>query len=104
MRGEQDSTGDRNAAMPDRSPVDPVEPLLHPRQRADEHGTDRQEQDRLGAEQLPEVAPRGLACRLENHPQRALGDDEARDQRWPELPWAESPVHTATLDGGSQTG
>ena len=63
VRRQQDQTGDRDAAMPDRGTVDPVEPLLDPGQRADEHQADRQQQDRLGAQQLPDVAPGGLARR-----------------------------------------
>ena len=52
---QQDQPGDRHAAMPDCRPVDPVEPLFHPRQGADQHETDRQQQNRLAAEKLPEV-------------------------------------------------
>ena len=63
--------------MPDRGPVDPVEPLLDPRQRADEHEPDREQQDRLGAQQLPDVAarwaPRRAARRSRGRPGRRRG-------------------------------
>ena len=57
VRCEHHETGDRYAAMPDRCTVDPVEPLLHPRQRADQDETDRQQQNRLRAQKLSDVAP-----------------------------------------------
>ena len=63
VRCQQDQPADRDAAMPDRGPVDPIEPLLHPGQGADEHETDREQQDRFAAKKLPEIAPGRLACR-----------------------------------------
>ena len=78
VRRQQDQAGDRDAAMPDRGTVDPVEPLLDPGQRADEHQPDRQQQDRLGAQQLPDVAPGGLARRAAR---RSTGGPEPRRGR-----------------------
>ena len=93
VRSQQDQAGDRDAAMPDRGPVDPVEPLLHPGQRADEHEPDREEQDRLGAQQLPDIAAGWLSGGPGDDPQDDLGEDEDADRRRPDLAGDESPVH-----------
>ena len=93
VRSQQDQAGDRNTAMPDCRLVDPVEPFLHPRQRADQHEADRQEQDRLGAQQLPDVARGGLPGGPRDDPEDGLGEDEDADDRRPDLAGDESPVH-----------
>ena len=93
VRRQQDQAGDRHAAMPDRGPVDPVEPLLDPRQGADEHETDRQQQDRFAAEKLPEVAPGRLARGPRDEPQDAHADDEDADRRRPDISGDESTTH-----------
>ena len=100
VRRQQDQAGDGDAAMPDRGTVDPVEPLLDPGQRADEHQPDRQQQDRLGAQQLPDVAPGGLAGGPRDDPQEGLSHDEDDDRRRPDLAGDELRarcVHRATV-------
>ena len=72
VRSQQDQAGDRNTAMPDCRLVDPVEPLLNPRQRADENEPNRKEQDRLCAQQLPDVARGGLPGRPRDDPEDGL--------------------------------
>ena len=86
--------GDRDAAMPDRGPVDPVEPFLDPWQRADQHEGDREQQDRLRTQELPDVAsapilPQGRATSHTTAPDA----DEEHDRRGPDLPSDEAPAH-----------
>jgi len=85
VRHQQQEAGDRQAAVPDRGAIDAVEPLLNPRQRADQDQADRQKQDRLGTQQLPDVAPGRLTCRSRHDPQDHLGDRERRDRRRPDV-------------------
>lgn len=93
VRCQQDQTGDRYAAMPDRSTVDPVEPLFHPRQRADQYETDRQQQNRFRAQKLPDIAPGRPACGPRNEPQDAHAADKDADRRRPNLSGDESATH-----------
>ena len=85
VRREQHDAGDRDASMPDRRAVDAVEPDLDPRQRADEHEADRQEQNRFGAEQLAEVAADRHAGGPRRYPQDRVGDDQEGDCSRPDL-------------------
>lgn len=93
VRREQDDASDRNAAVPYGSAVDPIEPLLHPRQGADQHETDRKQENRLGAQELPEVTASGRSSRTADEPQSAHGDDQGPDERWPNLPGDEAMAH-----------
>ena len=94
VRSQQDEAGDRNAAVPDRSPVDPVEPLLDPRQRADQHEADREEQDRLGPEELTQIGAARLVWRPDDGPQDSEPDHEETDRRRADLTRDESFTHS----------
>ena len=58
--------------------VDPVEVRLDQRQRADQHEADREQQHRLGAEQLTEITAGRLPGRPRDRPQEGLSDDSMR--------------------------
>ena len=83
--------------MPDRGPVDAVEPLLDPWQRADQHQADREEQDRLGAEELPQIGAGRLVGWPGDGPQHAEADHEDADRRRADLARNESFTHRVTL-------
>ena len=94
VRSQQDQTGDRNAAMPDRSPVDPVEPFLDPWKRADEDEGDREQQDRLRTQELSDIASGRFSRGSSDEPHEAPDAHEEHDRRGPDFPSDEAPAHT----------
>jgi hypothetical protein len=94
---QQGNAADRNPSMPDRGTIDSVEPFLDPRQRADQNETDRQQQDRLSAEELPNVTACWLPRRPRYQPQDGHPAHKRADRRRPRLPGDESAVHGWTL-------
>lgn len=98
--------------MPDRGPIDAVEPILYPRHRADEHEAKRQEQNGFGAEQLANVAPGRLAGGLRDAPESAISEHECNDRRRPDGAHARRaqahvlvPIHLSVISGprGAET-
>src|SRR5207247_6966272 len=82
-----------NTAMPDRSPIDPVEPFLDPRKHADEDEGDREQQDRLRTQELSGVAPARLSRGSSDEPHEAPKAHEGHDRRGPDLPSDDAPAH-----------
>ena len=93
VRSQQDQTGDRNAAMPDRGPVDPVEPFLDPWKRADEHEGDREQEDRLRTQELSDIASGRFSRGSSDEPHEGPNANDEHDRRGSDFPSDEPPVH-----------
>ena len=103
VRGEQHEPEDGDAPVPDRGAVDAVEPLLDPGQRADQDQRDRQQQHRLRAEELPDVAAGVGARRLQQRPEHAERHNEHADRDGAGLAGDEADavhLHEASLQRG----
>jgi hypothetical protein len=97
VRDQQDDAGDGEPAVPDHGAIHAVEPVLDPRQRADQDQRDREQQHGFGAEQLPEVTAERDVRRAKHNPQSRKSPGQGGDHRRSERPLSRQRPPASTL-------